>query len=119
MNKFMNPESEVQPYIKSFETNDQDIENATNNNNNMYLYSKLGQDISRHIDELNLNITKTKKYTNILRLVIQSMGGLEWNDQTSISEKHSSNNGLFWKSGTKEVVAIESSCGVSFRRISS
>lgn len=83
-------ESEIQesPNIKSFELNDQDIEKS--NESNMYLYTKLANDISSHIDELNLNITKTKKYTNILRLVINSMGGLTWNDQTSINDKHSS-----------------------------
>ena len=73
--------------FKSFEISDQDREKS--DNSNMYLYSKLASDITNHIDHLNLNITRTKKYTNILRIVINSVGGLNWNDQSTINEKHS------------------------------
>lgn len=73
--------------VKSFEINDQDRHNS--DQSNMYLYTRLANEITSHIDHLNLNITKTKKYTNILRVVINSMGGLGWNDQSTMNDKHS------------------------------
>ncbi len=73
--------------VKSFEISDQDRDKS--DHSNMYFYSKLATDITNHIDHLNLNITKTKKYTNILRIAINSLGGLVWNDQSIINDKHS------------------------------
>lgn len=74
MNKFMNQE-DLNDLI-SFETKTESDD----------LYSQLSDCIQRHIDDLNFNITKTKKYTNILRIVINSLGGLVWNDQSSLND---------------------------------
>lgn len=73
--------------IKSLEINEDDRLNAQESN--MYLYSKLANTLTQHIDDLSLNIHKTKKYTNILRVLINSVGGLVWNDQSLFNEKHS------------------------------
>ncbi len=47
--------------IKTFNTNE-------NGSKDLSLYNQLFISIEQHIDTLNMNITKTKQYTNILRI---------------------------------------------------
>jgi hypothetical protein len=53
-----------------------------------FIYSKLAHDLTTHIDNIELNVTKTKSYTNILRIVVNSIGSLIYNDQCSLNEDH-------------------------------
>lgn len=65
-NKLMNKEDVfASTNVKTFELSESDIDGT----NGSY-YSKLAQDISSHIDSINLNINKTKEYKNILRIGI-------------------------------------------------
>ena len=67
MNKFMN-EEEVSN-LKGFDSNSINIDSISQNNNDSNsIYIKLGNEISAEIDSLNMNVNKTKKYTNILRI---------------------------------------------------
>ena len=66
MNKLMSKE---EIYSSSnVSTFDLDVSQLSNSTNANELYSKLAAKISEHIDSLNLNITKTKQYTNVLRI---------------------------------------------------
>lgn len=51
------------------------------------LYSQLAKQISAHNDAQNFNVNKTKEYKNILRIVLDSMGGLVWNDDSVLNEQ--------------------------------
>ena len=44
------------------------------------LYARLYKQIESHIDALHMNVTRTKSYTNVMRIVLNSLGGLAWND---------------------------------------
>ena len=52
--------------IKGFELCDTELIKDSSDSN--LIYSKLANDLSTQIDALNLNVTKTKKYSNILRI---------------------------------------------------
>ncbi len=71
MNKLMNKEDVFNnSNVKFFDLNDacmnQQESSSTTSSKNMYL--NLAKSISEHIESLNLNINKTKQYTNILRI---------------------------------------------------
>ncbi len=51
--------------IKVFEINEKDLDEPIKCN---LLYEKLYRDIEGHIDSLNMNINKTKSFSNILRI---------------------------------------------------
>ena len=61
MNTFMTNEEVNVSNIKTFNTNE-------NGSRDLCLYNQLFISIEQHIDSLNMNITKTKQYTNILRI---------------------------------------------------
>ena len=61
MNTFMTNEEVNFSNIKSFRPNDAKL-------NNVCLYDQLINSLEEHIDTLNMNITKTKQYTNIMRI---------------------------------------------------
>jgi elongator complex protein 4 len=101
MNKFLN-EAEISSLvskIKTFEMSKQernDLYDTTTNSSCLTdlkrlnpFYIKLANDIASHIDALNLNVNKTKNYTNIVRVVINSIGGLVWNDKSSLNDEYS------------------------------
>ncbi len=70
MNKLMNKEEvQANSNVKTFSLTDLDENEISNNAKNVNgMYVKLAKKIAEHIDALNLNITKTKQYTNILRI---------------------------------------------------
>lgn len=53
------------------------------------IYRKLAQDLATYIDNAGLNVLKTKSYTNISRIVLNSLGDFMYNDQCSLNEEHS------------------------------
>ena len=62
MNTFMTNEEINVSNIKTFNTNENE------DSRDRCLYNQLFISIEQHIDTLNMNITKTKQYTNILRI---------------------------------------------------
>jgi hypothetical protein len=69
MNKLMTKEEvQASSNVKTFSLSDLDTNNNANNKSVNELYVDLAKKISKQIDTLNLNITKTKQYTNILRI---------------------------------------------------
>lgn len=85
----MTPEEVYSSNIKTFVANEQDLAESSKHTQINSLYDELADDIELHIDSLNLNITKTKQYTNILRIVLDSMGGLMFNDKCTLKEDES------------------------------
>ena len=68
MNQLMTAEEVNQATsISSFEVH-AEASGEENNALGNALYSKLARDVAAQIDNLNLNITKTKQYTNIMRI---------------------------------------------------
>ncbi len=68
MNKYMTYEEVTSSSdIKNFEINDKESDEPINCN---LLYEMLYRDIESHIDSLNMNINKTKSFSNILRIGI-------------------------------------------------
>ena len=63
MNKFMNMNDEVltASNVKMFNMNTAELKKTN-------YYAELISDIESHVDSLNMNINKTKSYTNILRI---------------------------------------------------
>ena len=47
--------------IKTFELDEKNFTEQS-------IYSKLSQDLTKHIDLINLNVNKTKEYNNLLRI---------------------------------------------------
>ena len=56
--------------IKMFDPNETNLDE-------LCLYDQLINSIEQHIDSLNMNITKTKQYTNILRIGMSSKSELK------------------------------------------
>lgn len=52
-------------------------------------YLSLANDLKEHIDLLNLNVKKTKKLSNVLRIVLNSFGGIFYNDLSSLNDEYS------------------------------
>lgn len=68
MNQLMTVEEVNQATsISTFELPD-DVAGKENDTFGNVLYSKLARDVAAKIDSLNLDITKTKQYTNIMRI---------------------------------------------------
>lgn len=90
MNKLMS-ETEVEDLnIAAFRPNDIDNFNVSDNHSGLNtMYIQLAHQIKSHIDSINMNINKTKKYNNICRIVINSIGGLLWNDKSTFDEDYS------------------------------
>ena len=70
MNIFLTSEEVANATIKMFNTNENDLEKCNSNRSDTTnsLYDKLAEDLENHIDALSMNITKTKQYTNIIRI---------------------------------------------------
>jgi hypothetical protein len=69
MNKYMSfDEVTKSSNVKTFEPSQTDLNECFQAGNPFILYSKLAQDIQSHIDSLNMNINKTKSYSNIMRI---------------------------------------------------
>ena len=69
MNSFMTSEEVNVSNIKMFNLNANDISNSyLNSDRTNTLYDELADDLEFHIDSVNMNITKTKQYTNIMRI---------------------------------------------------
>lgn len=68
MNKLMAKEDVyASSNVDTFKLDDTDTDSHENEAFNS-LYAKLAKDLTLQIDSLNLNINKTKQYTNILRI---------------------------------------------------
>ena len=69
MNKFLTEEEiKTASNVKSFTLSETDCSSSCDDTTMNPLYKHLATDITTHIDDLNMNINKTKKYTNILRI---------------------------------------------------
>ena len=69
MNKFLTEEEiKAASNVKSFTLGDSDRSHSCDDTTMNPLYKLLATDITTHIDDLNMNINKTKTYTNILRI---------------------------------------------------
>ena len=56
------------------------------------LYARLYKQIESHIDALHMNVTRTKSYTNVMRIVLNSLGGLAWNDLCTEHQQQQEHN---------------------------
>ncbi|CAF0709642.1 unnamed protein product [Brachionus calyciflorus] len=90
MNKLMPKENVyLSSNVKTFELNTNLSDQFSTQEKTKPFYSKLAKDLNVHIDSINLNVNKTKEYNNLLRIVINSAGGLVWNDLSTINDESS------------------------------
>ena len=83
MNLFMTNEEVSVSNIKMFNVNEKELtESCQNSQSTNVLYDELADDLEFHIDSLNMNITKTKQYTNIMRIgwFLFKIYELQWNN---------------------------------------
>ena len=69
MNKFMAYDDVMQSSnVKTFELNENDLNECLKSDHSNTIYLKLASQIESYIESLNMNINKTKSYTNIMRI---------------------------------------------------